>query len=116
MSEIRSHQAQESTIPLRKPPHTYLHLTLTVTLGSHHDPQDPLTARTYLTSALTQFLGLTGTAIPIDLLKVTERDVWIRLPREDGGAVVAALGQWANASLGVSLQVVGRSEWLGALN
>ncbi|PGH23382.1 hypothetical protein AJ80_02492 [Polytolypa hystricis UAMH7299] len=33
-------------------------------------PLDPLTARTYLTSALSQFLGLSGTSISIDILKI----------------------------------------------
>ncbi|KAI9374929.1 hypothetical protein BJX61DRAFT_226835 [Aspergillus egyptiacus] len=66
-------------------------------------PIDPLTTRTHLTSALSQFLGLTGTSIPIDILKVspetpqshpTEKTIWIRVPRQDAPAVVAALSSW----------------------
>ena len=60
---------------------------------------DTLSIRTNLTAALSSFLGLTGTAIPIDIMKVSgllngQNDVWIRVPIEDGSAVVAALGAW----------------------
>lgn len=75
---------------------------------------DMLTARTYLTSALRQFLGLTGTAISIDFLKLEARDVWIRVPREDGAAVVSAVSAWMGAE-GVAWRIRGKSEWLGGL-
>jgi ribonuclease P/MRP protein subunit POP8 len=64
---------------------------------------------------LSQYLGLTGAAVPIDILKVTNPHFWIRVPKEDASAVVAAVGQWANAQLGVSLRVEARGEWLGGL-
>lgn len=68
---------------------------------------DAVTARTYLTSALSQFLGLTGTAIPIDILKIEKArrgDVfmWIRVPREDVAAVVSALSSWIGGSTSTS--------------
>jgi hypothetical protein len=47
-----------------------------------------------------------------------EREVWIRVPREDGDAVAAALGSgWVGRDGGVdvSWRVWGRGEWLGAL-
>lgn len=105
-------------LTVRTPPYTYLHLSL---LSSSSlptcPPLDALTAHKYLNSALRQFLGITGTAIPIDILKVEARDVWIRVPREDGGAVVAALGSWVGSGDGgsVSWRVKGRGEWLGAV-
>lgn len=60
-----------------------------------------------------QFLGITGTAIPIDFLKVEDRDVWIRVPREDAAGVVGALSQWVGNDGGVSWRVKGKGEWLG---
>ncbi|KAJ9665377.1 hypothetical protein H2201_004454 [Coniosporium apollinis] len=103
-------------LTLRNPPWTYLHLT------SHTSPTDPtpldaLTARTRLTAALQQFLGLTGAAISIDVLKLEGQDVWIRVPREDGGAVVAAVSGWVGGDEGrrVGWKVRGRDEWLGRL-
>jgi ribonuclease P/MRP protein subunit POP8 len=69
-------------------------------------PLDPLTAKTHLTAALAQFLGLTGTAIPLDILKIAREDqaqtqaVWIRVPRSDAAAVVAALSSWIGGPAG----------------
>ena len=84
---------------------------------AYHPSFDALTIRTYLTSALTRFLGQTGAGIPIDLLKIndpaqkSERDdegdakkkngkiverstCWIRVPSQDLAAVCAALTSW----------------------
>ena len=125
--EVSSHTAQSETNPvpaqrcitIRNPPFTYLHLTLlnssTSFPVSNPSSIDVLTARTHLTTALSQFLGITGTAIPIDLLKVEGRDVWIRLPREDGAAVVGALSQWIGKDGGLSWMVKGTGEWLGVV-
>lgn len=91
---------------------------------------DPLTARSYLTSALSQFLGLMGTSIGIDILKIENPpstsepkkkasrggsdypNVWIRVPRDDGAAVLAALSSWVGSlsSSSVSGKVPGDSE------
>ena len=103
---------------IRDPPFTYLHLTLLSTSTSTSPcspPLDELTAHKHLTSALQQFLGITGTAIPIDILKVGDGDVWIRVPREDGAAVAAAVGNWVGVTEGVSWRIKGRGQWLGAL-
>lgn len=85
---------------------------------SHHAIKnftvDALTARSYLISALSQFLGLMGTSIGVDILKIEnpssplpeqkERErrgdvpnVWIRVPRDDGAAVLAALSSWVGS-------------------
>lgn len=133
----------------RNPRWSYLKLEL-ISHHHHHQQQkqttalDALTTRTYLTSALSQFLGLTGSSIPVDILKVSslssspplplpekenanendndnenENDneekgtkkrtpppfVFIRVPREDASAVVAALSSWIgsdSASIGAS--------------
>lgn len=121
-----SQSVQDTSLPIhrsitiRNPRHTYLNLTLETssTFGNHSSKSssvDILTARTYLTSALGQFLGLTGTAIPIDFLKVEGRDVWIRVPREDDAAVVGALSLWVGSDGAVSWRVRGKGEWLGAV-
>ncbi|KAJ5958327.1 uncharacterized protein N7479_005477 [Penicillium vulpinum] len=113
----------------RNPPWTYLKLKLVPQPGSAPQPLDPLSARTYLSSALSQFLGLTGTAIPIDILKIentssstTKHDiVWIRVPREDASAVVSAVSSWiggGNNSAGstdVAWRVCAKGNFLGAL-
>lgn len=82
-------------------------------------PLDPLTARTYLSAALSQFLGLMGTTIPLDILKVSPppsssssteggktggsgSTVWARVPRDDAAAVVAALSSWIGGSTGTN--------------
>ncbi|KAL2038502.1 hypothetical protein N7G274_008841 [Stereocaulon virgatum] len=110
-------EAVYRSITIRNPPHTYLHLALlnTTVTSPNQPPVDILTARTYLTSALSQFLGLTGTAIPVDFLKVEGRDVWIRIPREDSTAVVGALSQWIGKEGAVSWRVKAKGEWLGAV-
>ena len=104
------------TFTVRGSPYHYLQLSLTnITETVNRVPLDAITARTHLTSALSQYLGLTGTAIPIDILKVTDRDFWIRVPEDDASAVIAAVGQWTNALVGVSLRVEGRGVWLGGV-
>lgn len=99
---------------------------------------DALSARTYLSSALSQFLGLTGTAIPIDILKIENKAAtsstdqktlasnydcaWVRVPREDSAAVVAALSSWIGGSgsgngsgANVAWRVCAKGNYLGAL-
>jgi len=128
--------SQEITFTIRKPPYTYLHIfttssTTTTTSrvpqhASHSQsqsqsqpqsqPLDEITLRTYLTASLTQYLGLTGAAIPIDILKVDgpRNEGWLRLLREDESAVIAALAQWVGRG-GVVVRVRGRGSWLGGL-
>lgn len=106
------------TVTIRNLPWTYLHLTLIsssdIMSASTTPATDILTARAHLTSALQQFLGLAGTAISIDFLKVQDRDVWVRVPREDSTAFVGALSGWIGSD-GVAWRIRGKSEWLGSL-
>ncbi|KZF22599.1 hypothetical protein L228DRAFT_238533 [Xylona heveae TC161] len=83
-------------VPLKQyQPWAYLQLELLFAPPSSAPPSvDNITVRTNLTTALHQFLGLTGTAIPIDLLKVQGRQAWLRVAQEDMGAVVAAVSGW----------------------
>lgn len=113
--------AHQKTHTLIHPaPWLYLHLELhgpTTTTTS--DDLDALTARSYLTSALSQFLGLTGAAIPVDILHLRGREVWVRVARGDGSAVVAAVSGWVGGGGGqgsaVGWRVRGRGAWLGGL-
>ncbi|KAJ5182718.1 hypothetical protein N7492_000334 [Penicillium capsulatum] len=123
----------------RNPPWTYLKLQLIPQPDvSSSQPLDALSARTHLSSALSQFLGLMGTAISIDILKIEHGSdnsssessgvkstrsydtVWIRVPRDDGAAVVAALSSWIGGSgsgsgANVAWRVCAKGNYLGAL-
>ncbi|KAL4890063.1 hypothetical protein BDV59DRAFT_204662 [Aspergillus ambiguus] len=127
--------AQSNTISFtaRNPTWTYLKLQLIHQPGTPSSvqcrPLDPLTARTYLTAALSQFLGLMGTTVSVDILKVapemeqekpTEKIVWIRVPRQDASAVVAAVSSWIGGGSGgevgnVSWRICAKGNYLGAL-
>ncbi|KAK5065147.1 hypothetical protein LTR84_000983 [Exophiala bonariae] len=101
---------------LRKAPYSYLRISLrslSATSQAPHD-LDEVSARTYLTLALQQYLGLTGTAISIDILKVEGRDAWIRVPSEDEVAVAASLSHWTG-SKDVAWRIEQRGAWLGGL-
>ncbi|KXT05946.1 hypothetical protein AC578_359 [Pseudocercospora eumusae] len=72
---------------------------------------DGVTAKLHITAALSSFLGLHGTAIAIDVLKLEDQDVWIRVPAEDRAAVIAAVGGWTNSSRDDGWRVKGWSHW-----
>ncbi|EER27244.1 hypothetical protein CPC735_025800 [Coccidioides posadasii C735 delta SOWgp] len=111
----------------RKPEWAYIHLELvTQPPSSNSEPLDLLTAKTYLTSALSQFLGLSGTAIPFDILKLqaeslpTRNTLWIRVPHGDAAALIAAVSSWVGGSSGdggssVAWKIRAKGSWLGAL-
>jgi len=50
-------------------------------------------------------------------LHLKEKEVWIRVPREDGSAVVAAVSGWVGGSgrESVGWRVRGKGEWLERL-
>lgn len=75
-------------------PFSYISLQIMSDPKDLFDP-DVLTLRSHLRAAMIQFLGVTGSAISLDILKVYQRQCWIRVPREDLSSVVAALGGWA---------------------
>ncbi|KAK4203692.1 hypothetical protein QBC40DRAFT_274263 [Triangularia verruculosa] len=102
---------------LTLPPSTfsYAHLTL---LSPSTVQLDPLQLKSYLTSALSQFLGQTGTAIPIDILSVSSSSAWVRLPRPDLAAFSAAIAAFPGISSGrerIVLKVEAAGDYLGAL-
>lgn len=117
----------------RSPRWTYLHLRLYVNSPSNYmkkeiarritkysisdhpqPPLDTLTTKTTLTSAQTQYLGLTGAAISVDIMHVIpdKREAWVRVPRDDASAVVAGLSSWVGSSAsaeegGITWRVLG---------
>ncbi|KAL1582593.1 hypothetical protein WHR41_08558 [Cladosporium halotolerans] len=100
-----------STLTLSSPSHAYIHLThLAPSQDSLPSDLDTLTAHHHLTTSLHQFLGVHGAAVPIDVLKLSGRDVWVRVPAADRSAVVAAAGGWIGRQ-GEGWRVVGWGSW-----
>ena len=109
-------QFNQRNITVASLPYTYFYLTLVYSLDKHAVASlDLITVRTYLDSALRQYLGLSGTAVPIDIVKVESRDVWIRLPREDSGAVQGALSQWVGKDGNISWRLKAQSEFVNSV-
>lgn len=103
-------QTTLSQFTIRNPTWSYIHLCLIPTTSTASSDLDALTARLHLQAALSSFLGLHGTAIPIDFLKIENRNVWFRVPREDASAVVAAVGGWVGNN-GEGWRVMGWGCW-----
>lgn len=97
-----------SQFPIRKPEWTYIHLQHIS--SSTTASLDAVTAHLHLTAALSTYLGLHGTAIPIDILKLEGREIWIRVPAEDRAALIAAVGGWVSGN-GEGWRVRGWSHW-----
>ncbi|KAK5132476.1 hypothetical protein LTR08_009022 [Meristemomyces frigidus] len=88
---------------------TYIHAQQHTTSGPS-TALDAVTAHLQLTAALSQFLGLHGAAIPMDILKLDGADVWVRVPADDKNAVTAAIGGWISGK-GEAWRVKGTSSW-----
>lgn len=101
--EKETHILHQTTF--RKPTWSYLHLAL-VTPGTASQPLsasaaelvsrdiDALTVSTLLLQPLTAYLGITGSAVPIDILHAQGRNAYIRIPRQDARAFRAGLSGW----------------------
>jgi ribonuclease P/MRP protein subunit POP8 len=113
-TEVRD-KYSETTFTLRRPPYTYLHLTCKQLSTNSTSQLDNVMARSYIHAALSQFLGLTGTAIETNPLKVEGKEIWLRVPTEASSAVVAAVSQWTSLTQGLSLQVKSKGTWLAAV-
>jgi ribonuclease P/MRP protein subunit POP8 len=106
-----------TTKTIKNPSFSYAYLEY-ISDGQPTSDLDILTVRSHLTSGLNQFLGLTGSAISVDILKVDQKGCWIRVPREDLRAVIAAMGQWVGAGEGnakVAWKLKASGNWLGSL-
>ncbi|KAI0124226.1 hypothetical protein BJ170DRAFT_76359 [Xylariales sp. AK1849] len=114
----KSHEL--ATLTIRAPPYSYAHLEILRNSSDSPDPVelDAIQVRSYCTSALKQFLGITGQAIALDILKVEGASCWLRLPRDDLAAFSAAITAWQGTYDGgvhSTLRVRGCSDWLGCL-
>lgn len=113
-----------TTHTIKSPPFSYLSLELmpahdAAALAS--SPLDALTVHRYVGLALSQFLGLAGTAVPIDILRVDGRECWLRVAHGDLGLVRAAVGGWtgppgcSEAEGKVGWKITASGRWLGLL-
>jgi ribonuclease P/MRP protein subunit POP8 len=110
--KTKSHKTKpvvyETTIKL--PIWAYIHLQHLVPAVEENLSLDAVTAHLHLTASLRTFLGLHGAAIPIDVMGIQERQVWIRVPADDRQMVIAAVSGWSD-SRGHGWRVRGSSSW-----
>ena len=112
---LKGHAITTKTI--KTPPFSYACLEL-ISEPTSSIELDDLTVRSYITAAFTQYLGLTGSAMSVDILKVEGSECWIRVPREDLGPAMAAVGGWVggNEESGrVGWKVKASGNWLSNL-
>jgi ribonuclease P/MRP protein subunit POP8 len=105
------------TCTIKAPAFSYAHLEL-ITDGVEPMQLDMLQVKSYCTSALRQFLGLTGVAIPMDILKVDGTHCWVRVPRQDLAPFTAAITAWNGTDEDGTqclLRVKQASDWLGTM-
>ncbi|GAO17036.1 uncharacterized protein UV8b_03148 [Ustilaginoidea virens] len=111
-SPILAERGQESA-----PPWSYAHLELFAD-GPQDIVLDEITVKLYCTDALTQFLGLTGQAISVDILKAQGSSCWLRLPPEDMSRFAAAITAYGGKREGDTryiLRIKRPSDRLGVL-
>lgn len=121
-STMRKHQKQFkgheiTTKTIKTPPFSYIHLQL-ISDGETPKKLDSLNVRSHITAALAQFLGVTGSAISVDILMVEGAECWIRVPREDLSPVLAAVGGWVGGTETqgkFGWRVKGKGNWLSVL-
>jgi ribonuclease P/MRP protein subunit POP8 len=98
------------TNTLRQPPWTYFHLSL-FTTAPGQPSLDAISARQNLNSAMTRFLGLTGSSIPLDILQLEGQELWVRVPRDNSRAFHEAVSAWIGGGQ-ARFVVKGRDDWL----
>jgi ribonuclease P/MRP protein subunit POP8 len=117
----KSHVLASHTV--RSAPFAYAHLELvTAAAASDVATLDAIQVRTYLTSALRQFLGASGQAVAVDVLRVAGARCWLRVPRDDLSAFAAAVAAWqgtahegGSGTQHATFRMRGCSDWLGGL-
>lgn len=89
-------------ITVKNPEWSYAHLKMTYdppyTAESPSYPPDILTWRTTLTICLTQFLGIMGSSLHIDILHIESDEAWLRLPKNDMTMFAAAVSGYVGES------------------
>jgi len=112
----KSHELARSVI--KAPPYSYAHLEFCNAGPPTPEELDMLQVRSFCTAALKQYLGATGMAMPLDILKLEGRSCWLRLPRDDLAAFTAAITSWQGTvqdGIHSTFRIRGCSDWLGAL-
>lgn len=113
-----STQAMAHEFTIKAPQFAYAHLELH-TDGSRAVTLDELFVRSYCTAALRQYLGHTGAAIPLDILKVEGTHCWLRMPRDDvkpfAAALTASRGSVGDDDTPCLLRIKQCSDWLGSM-
>lgn len=104
-------------LTIKSPPYSYA--CLEMVLDNLEPAQlDALQVRSYCSAALRQFLGDTGVAIAIDIVKVQGAECWLRVPRQDLAAFGAAITAFPGVSQGGQVSILrlrACGNWLGAL-
>jgi len=117
-SQGKAHKSRELfACTIRSPPYSYAQLEM-VSESLEPVELDPLQVRSYCTAALRQFLGDTGNAIAVDILRVRGAECWLRVPRQDIAAFSAAVTAFPGSSQGGRTSVLylrACGNWLGAL-
>ena len=110
------HELVTTTIRTNK--WAYAHLRVIPEGHSSHLELDLLQAKSFCTTALGEYLGISGRAVPVDILKVTGNEFWVRVPSRDLPRFDAALSAWNGPSIDGRKHAVisvASSEWLGTL-
>ncbi|TEA19077.1 hypothetical protein C8034_v009964 [Colletotrichum sidae] len=94
----KSHELLTCTIKAPRFSYAQLELDTDATKVSDVEPLDILQVRSYCNAALRQFLGVTGSAISIDILHVEGGVCWLRVPRPDLSPFAAAITAWPGVS------------------
>lgn len=92
---------------------------MTASKSTPYEPAlDAITVRRYLTATLSRFLGHMGAATPVDILKIDQQHVWVRVPTDNTRAVHEALSSWVSNQSGTGdgsglrWIIKGRDDWL----
>lgn len=112
---VKSHEILTCTI--KAPSFSFAHLEA-VSDGSNPIELDDLQVKSFCTAALRQFLGITGAAISVDIMKVEKNECWVRVPRSDLGPFTAAVTAWrgtVDSGSQTILRIKQCSDWLGTI-
>jgi ribonuclease P/MRP protein subunit POP8 len=75
---------------------------------------DIITVRQNTNNAMNRFLGLFGTSVPIDILKLENEEFWVRVPRDASNAFHEAILSWTGNGQ-VKYVIKGKDDWLAKL-
>jgi ribonuclease P/MRP protein subunit POP8 len=99
---------------LRRPQWTYFHLSAFST-ANEPPSYDAISTRQNLSNAMKKFLGLTGSSIPIDILKIEGSEVWLRVPRDNSRAFHEGVSAWIGKDL-MKYLIRDKDDWLSQMS